>query len=89
MLYMQDFTASTMSMRQITLGFSMLALIFSIAEPALAGRDGVPGRRVGGGTRFTQPKTKSSPSHQTRLSALTFASRSKLPMALKLKAIYG
>lgn len=78
-----------MSMRQITLGFSLLALVLSSAEPVLAGRDGVPGRRVGGGTRFTQPKIKISPSQQARLSAMTFASRSKLPIALKLKAIYG
>lgn len=75
-------------MRQLTIGFSLLALLFTVVEPAFAGRDGVPGRRVGGGSRWTQPKTK-SPSAQTRLNAMTFASRNHLPVALKLKAIYG
>lgn len=78
-----------MRIRQITIGFSILALMFSIAEPALAGREGVPGRRVGGGSRWTQPKLKSSPSTQSRLTAMSFASRNNLPLALKLKAIYG
>ena len=76
-------------MRHITIGLSLLALIFAIAEPALAGRDGVPGRRVGGGSRWTQPKTKPSASVQTRLQAMSFASRNNLPLALRLKAIYG
>ncbi|EKQ70772.1 hypothetical protein OsccyDRAFT_1077 [Leptolyngbyaceae cyanobacterium JSC-12] len=78
-----------MYIRQITVGFSILALMFSVVEPALAGRDGVPGRRVGGGSRLTQPRMKPSPSAQTRLTALSFASRTNLPTALKLKAIYG
>jgi hypothetical protein len=76
-------------MRHITIGLSILALLFSIAEPAFAGREGVPGRRVGGGSRWTQPKVKQSVSAQTRLTAMTFASRNNLPVALKLKAIYG
>ena len=76
-------------MRHITVGLSLLALIFAIAEPALAGRDGVPGRRVGGGSRWTQPKTKASPSAHTRLQAMSFASRTRLPIALRLKAIYS
>jgi hypothetical protein len=76
-------------MRQITIGFSILALFFSVVEPAFAGRDGVPGRRVGGGSRWTQPRTKQSASAQTRLTAMAFASRNHLPVALKLKAIYG
>lgn len=76
-------------MRQITIGLSIVALLFSVVEPAFAGRDGVPGRRVGGGSRWTQPKTKQSPTAQTRLNAMTFASRTHLPIALKLKAIYS
>jgi hypothetical protein len=77
-------------MRQITIGFSLLAFFFSITEPAFAGRDGFPGRRVGGGSRHTnQPKLKQTASSTTRLTALAFASRNNLPMALKLKAIYG
>ncbi len=77
-------------MRHITIGFSLLALFISIAEPAFAGRDGFPGRRVGGGSRYTsQPKLKQSASAATRLTALAFASRGNLPMALRLKALYS
>jgi hypothetical protein len=76
-------------MRQLTIGFSLLAMFFSATEPSLAGKDGVPSRRVGGGTRWTQPKLKQSPSTQSKLSAMTFASRTHLPMAFKLKVIYG
>ncbi len=76
-------------MRKVTIGLSIFALLFAISEPALAGRDGVPGRRVGGGSRWTQPKIKASASVQTRLTAMSFASRNNLPMALKLKAIYS
>lgn len=77
-------------MRQITIGFSLLALFLSVAEPAFAGRDGFPGRRVGGGSRYTsQPKLKQAASATTRLTALAFASRANLPTALKLKAIYS
>lgn len=76
-------------MRQITIGVSILALIFAIAEPVCAGKQGVPGRRVGGGTRWTQPKPNLTTSVQTRLNAMSFASRTNLPISLKLKAIYG
>lgn len=76
-------------MRQITIGFSLLALLIAAINPALAEEEGVPGRRVGGGTRYTSPKIKSSPTIQNRLSAMSFASRAHLPIALKLKAMYG
>lgn len=76
-------------MRHLTISFSILALVIAIAEPALAGKDGVPGRRVGGGSRWTQPRPKQTRTPQTRLNAMAFASRNHLPMALKLKAIYG
>ncbi len=77
-------------MRHITIGFSLLALFVSVTEPAFAGKDGLPGRRVGGGSRYTsQPKLKQSASAATRLTALAFASRGNLPVALRLKAIYG
>jgi hypothetical protein len=76
-------------MRHLTIGLSLLAIFFSAAEPSFAGGDGVPSRRVGGGTRWTQPKLKQSPSAYSKLSAMTFASRNNLPIAFKLKAIYG
>lgn len=76
-------------MRYLTVGFSLLAILFSAAEPSFAGRDGVPSRRVGGGTRWTQPKLKQSPSAHAKLSAMAFASRNKLPIAFRLKTIYG
>lgn len=76
-------------MRQLTIGFSLLALVLSLANPAKAERDGVPGRRVGGGTRWTAPRLKQPPSMQGKFSAMAFASRARLPMSLKLKAIYG
>ncbi|MEX0272363.1 hypothetical protein AB3R30_24925 [Leptolyngbyaceae cyanobacterium UHCC 1019] len=76
-------------MRHLTIGLSLLAILFSTAEPSFAGKDGVPSRRVGGGTRWTQPKSKQFPSAHSKLSAMTFASRNNLPIALRLKAIYG
>jgi hypothetical protein len=86
---MFEFTCQ-ITMRQITASFSLLTLFLSLIDPASAGeRQGVPGRRVGGGTRFTQPKVKQSPSRQARLAAMSFASRANLPISLKLKAIYG
>jgi hypothetical protein len=74
-------------MRQLTISISLLALLLWSASPALAGREGVPGRRVGGGTRWTTPRVKSSPNLQGKLSAMSFASRAKLPMSLKLKVM--
>jgi hypothetical protein len=47
-------------MRQITTGVSLLALMFLLVEPAFAQRAGVPGRRVGGGSRLTQPQPERS-----------------------------
>lgn len=76
-------------MRQLIIGFSLFALMLSFANPAKAEREGVPGRRVGGGTRWTAPWPKQTPSLQNKLSAMAFASRAGLPLSLKLKAIYG
>lgn len=76
-------------MRYLTVGFSLLAILFSTAEPSFAGGNGVPRRRVGGGTRWTQPQLKQLPSAHSKLSAMAFASRNNLPIAFKLKAIYG
>ncbi|MBW4472389.1 MAG: hypothetical protein KME45_18745 [Stenomitos rutilans HA7619-LM2] len=76
-------------MRQLMIGVSLLALMLSLASPAKAEREGVPGRRVGGGTRWTAPWPKQPPSLHTKLSAMAFASRAGLPLSLKLKAIYG
>ncbi len=76
-------------MRQLAISFSLCALVLSLATPAMADREGVPGRRVGGGTRWTAPRTKQPPSIQGKLSAMAFASRTRLPKSLRLKAIYS
>jgi hypothetical protein len=75
-------------MRQVTIGFSLIAMLLSLTEPA-ASKEGVPGRRVGGGTRWTNSNFKQAPSLQSKLSAMSFASRNALPMRLKLKVLYG
>lgn len=77
-------------MRQLTICFSLLTLMLSLATTATAAdREGVPGRRVGGGTRWTAPRLKPSHSMQGRISAMAFASRTGLPISLRFKAIYG
>ena len=76
-------------MRQIIVSFSLLALILSLASPAKAERQGVPGRRVGGGTRWTAPRTKQPSSMQSKLSAMAFASRTHLPFALRFRVLCG
>jgi len=76
-------------MRQFTLAVSLIALFASFAEPAQAGKEGVPGRRTGGGTRLTQSRIKVAKKPVTRFQALTFASRTNLPTSLKIKALYG
>jgi hypothetical protein len=84
-------TPILLAMRHITIGLSIIAILLTLTEPALASREGVPGRRVGGGTRWGHNKpTKSKVAlFQGKVSALSFASRTNLPMALKLKAVYG
>lgn len=69
-----------------TIGLSLFALVASFADPAIS-KEGVPGRRVGGGTRWTLPQPKQPVSLQSKLSAIAFASRTHLP--LKLEPIYG
>ncbi len=76
-------------MRRITIGLSLIALIVSLAEPAIAGRQGVPSRRVGGGTRWSAPRPNPTVAVQNKLGALAFASRNNLPTALKLKAMFS
>ena len=76
-------------MRQLAIGFSLFALVLSLAAPAKAEREGVPGRRVGGGTRWTAPRSKQNPSIQSKLSAMAFASRTRLPISLRLNVLYG
>ncbi|PSB32662.1 hypothetical protein [Stenomitos frigidus] len=76
-------------MRQLAIVFSLFTLLLSLAAPAMADREGVPGRRVGGGTRWTTPRIKQHHSMQGKLSAMAFASRTRLPIALKLRALYG
>lgn len=76
-------------MRRITLGLFIVALMVALTEPAIAGRQGVPGRRVGGGTRWTAPRLKQPPTPQAKLNAMMFASRVNLPPSLRLKALYS
>jgi hypothetical protein len=76
-------------MRRLAISFSLFALVLSLAAPAKAAREGVPGRRVGGGTRWTTPRIKQPPSMQGKLSAMAFASRTRLPIALRLNALYS
>ena len=76
-------------MRQITILVSLIALFFTSIEPAIAGRQGVPGRRVGGGTRWTTPPLRQAASPQKKLKAMAFASRNNLPISLRLKTLYG
>jgi len=63
-------------MRHFTIGISLLALLISVATPAIA-KEGVPGRRVGGGTRWTAPRSNPGATLHTKLSAMAFASRSR------------
>jgi acid phosphatase class B len=73
-------------MRKITLALSLVAIFTSLAEPAAAGKEGLPGRRSGGGTRFTQSRQKITIKTSNRLYTLTFASRNRVPMSLRIKA---
>ncbi len=70
---------------------SLVAVLFSQILPATAGqsREGVPGRRSGGGTRWTAPKAKQATLLRHKFAASTFASRTQLPMNLRLKAFFG
>ena len=84
-------------MRQLAIGFSLLALLLLAVAPARAeeGREGVPGRRVGGGTRwgyqsYGQAVLRNQPRVLSRkLSAMSLASRTRLPQELKLRALYS
>lgn len=51
-------------------------------------REGVPGRRSGGGTRWTVTTSSTTASLRNRLAALAFASRTHLPSNLKVKALF-
>ena len=77
--------------RRIATFVSLTALLLSYIAPAAAKNDpnGIPGRRTGGGTRWTVPNPKQTISLRNKLSAMTFASRNHLPMDLKLKALFG
>lgn len=76
-------------MRHITIVISLVIVFFASIEPAIAGKQGVPGRRVGGGTRWTTPPLKQAASPQRKLSAIAFASRNNLPISLRFKALYS
>ena len=77
--------------RQIATVVSLVAFFLSYMAPASAkdNPNGIPGRRTGGGTRWTMPNPKQAVSLRNRFTALTFASRSHLPVNLKLKALFG
>lgn len=76
-------------MRQLAISISLLTVFLAFSETALAEREGVPGRRVGGGTRWTASRYKRTVSMQAKLSAMAFASRAQLPKSLKVKALYS
>ena len=84
-------------MRQFTIGVSLLALCLATVAPVRAdeGREGIPGRRVGGGTRWTQQQYRHTvlqsqrATLQRKLDAMAFASRTHLPQELRLRVLYG
>jgi hypothetical protein len=59
-------------MRRVMIVFSSITLLVSLMEPSLAQRPGVPGRRVGGGSRWTQPNLEPSANHQAMFSKISF-----------------
>ena len=77
-------------MRQVTAVCALAIFLLSIAEPAMAApKKGVPGRRLGGGTRWSGPRIKQAVSLRGKLSAMAFASRTRLPMEVRVKALYS
>jgi hypothetical protein len=84
-------------MRHFAIGVSLLALLLATVAPARSeeGREGVPGRRVGGGTRWAHQQQKRAILHNQpsslhrKFSAMAFASRTQLPQELKLRILYG
>lgn len=76
-------------MRQLTLALSVITILISLVEPAYAGKQGLPGRRSGGGTRVTQSRQKMMIKTSNRLHTLAFASRNRVPILLRIKALYG
>lgn len=77
------------TMRQLTLTLLLVALVTSFSQPAQATKEGLPSRRTGGGTRFSQPRQQTSTKVSQRFHALAFASRTNLPTVLRVRAIYG
>jgi hypothetical protein len=76
-------------MRQLTLVFSVVALVTSLSQLAQATKEGLPGRRTGGGTRFSQAQQQTNTKVSQRFHALAFASRTNLPTALRVRVIYS
>jgi len=78
-------------MLRTTMIVSLVALLLSQILPAQAAesREGVPKGRSGGGTRWTAPKANKVVSLRQKFAAATFASRTRLPMNLRLKAFFG
>jgi len=78
-------------MLRITMIVSLVAIVFAQMLPVKAAesREGVPGRRSGGGTRWTAPKANKVASLRQKFAAATFASRAHLPLNLRLKAFFG
>lgn len=76
-------------MRLLTIGFSLTAVILAFSDPAVAVKEGVPGRRVGGGTRWTAPRPRQATSLHNKLSVMSVASRAHLITCVKLEILYG
>ncbi len=69
-------------MRRITIFLSIIALTIALADPALAGRKGVPGRRVGGGTRIAAPHLDQATNPKMQPNTVAFTSDSNSQLAL-------
>jgi hypothetical protein len=79
----------TFNMRRLTLAISLIAIFTSLTEPASAGKEGLPGRRSGGGTRLTHSRQKITIKSSNRLHTMAFASRNRVPLALRIKALFS
>ncbi len=77
-------------MLRVIVIISLLATVFAQISPVVAGesREGVPGRRTGGGTRWAAPRANRSGLLRSNLAASAFASRTQVPMQLDLRAFF-
>ena len=71
---------------------ALLTVLFvsqSLPTSAQEGREGVPGRRSGGGTRWSDQYHGRSALMKMRFAATMFAVRANLPMQFRLGAFFG